>query len=639
MDRERLPLLKLRRDANWRPLAATVVKRAAGIAFALLPLVAVAGEDRLPASVALLYLESNVGTASGGHVALRIGEDVFHYQHDAEGFVALTRDDWTRFRIAYNDRDNRNIHIARMSFGRADAERIRAHFVRLHLVQRAHLDFLEALRQDAEWLRLLATGGTPGIEGAGLFRPGPGGAREFVALRRAIAARYGEHYLPRTRHGLEARLASLFPVSPDASLPDVDPGRFAAYPLTFSAAYRELAARVAALAVLSGAWCLDDGVLLDPLSDGELGRGGGLKVHERARLEELAHRFEQASLSLLATQRTDGGYALLLALARLGAVHRSLAQDRLLLVDPFHGLALPPLPGSASRAASPWAEARFRQRFETTRRDYFRLDEPDEASLNVLENAAARYHYVRRELSTRARFAFPSERIVPAAARPVVPAPGAGSPVAVRLQVETAEERYRVFRDKIRLIYAYHLIERNCATELMRALNAAFPGEQRSPRAAGAPQYPEAGFAFIPFRLFDEISARADGADRTLLPSYRNRALAAFSARENPLWVHLTEATTATSALYERRRGDTLFLFFTEDWPWLRPLFGTVNLGYGLLNAGGGVFTAAIDGGERLDEGLRGALFSLPELLFFNIRKGSFEPGRVPPVMGPENPF
>ena len=32
-----------------------------------------------------------------------------------------------------------------------------------------------------------------------------------------------------------------------------------------------------------------------------------------------------------------------------------------------------------------------------------------------------------------------------------------------------------------------------------------------------------------------------------------------------------------------------------------------------------------VDGGEMLWAGLRGALFSLPELVFQNIRKGSFD--------------
>ena len=60
------------------------------------------------------------------------------------------------------------------------------------------------------------------------------------------------------------------------------------------------------------------------------------------------------------------------------------------------------------------------------------------------------------------------------------------------------------------------------------------------------------------------------------------------------------------------------------DAVWSRPLLGTLNLGYGLLQTGLGILTAPFDRAERLRRGLRGSLYSLPELAFFNIRKGSF---------------
>jgi hypothetical protein len=335
---------------------------------------------------------------------------------------------------------------------------------------------------------------------------------------------------------------------------------------------------------------------------------------------------------LLGSARLDAGRALLLALARLAAVQHSLTQNRLLLLNPLHGLALPDLPDSASATVLPLAEAHARQQFQTARREYFALDELDEASLNVLENAAARFDAVRRELLTGQRRAYPAERVVPSAAGPVdgaillmaTPRPGAGR------QVGFAERRHRVFRDKVKAAYGYHLIRRNCATELVRALGSALPTDRDHDRLLGGPVDPDADLAFIPFLLYEKLASRLAPDRRFMLPSYRNRALAAFSARENPLWIHLAEATTATSALYNPRPGDTQFLFFTEDWPWLRPLLGSLNLGYGLLNAGGGVVTAAYDKGERITEGLRGALFSLPELAFLNIRKGSFESRRLP---------
>ncbi len=48
----------------------------------------------------------------------------------------------------------------------------------------------------------------------------------------------------------------------------------------------------------------------------------------------------------------------------------------------------------------------------------------------------------------------------------------------------------------------------------------------------------------------------------------------------------------------------------------------------GLAQGMAGLLTLPWDGGENLRLGAKGALISLPELFFFNIRKGSF-PGLI----------
>ncbi|RYU61385.1 hypothetical protein EWI61_05185 [Methylolobus aquaticus] len=577
--------------------------------------------------VDFLYIESNVGTSSGGHVALRVGEDVFHYQHEDEGLLVLARDDWSRFRTTYNDRDNRNIHVARLPFSPAEVERVRDRFVHLYLVQRGHLDFLEALDREAALLTSVESGHAPALARVGLFRAGA--SAEFESLRTRIAELHGPQYLSQEGRALEARIRSLGYSLPDVARLHVDPEHHAPYPDTFEGHYRSLASQRVALRVLEGAWSLQPQALVDGVGNDVR---AGLKPDERERLRDLARSLEASSLSLLGSARLDAGGALLLALARLAAVQHSLTQDRLLLLNPWYGLDFPELPASPATAVLPLAEANLRQQFAAARREYFALDEPDEASLNVLENAAARLHAVRREVRTGQRRAYPAERMVPSAAGPVDGAvPLMSSPrLLTDRSVGLAEQQHRVFRDKVKAAYGYHLIRRNCATEFVRALSSALPTDRDRERLVGGNVEPVADLAFIPFLLYEKLASRLAPDRRFMLPSYRNRLLAAFSARENPLWIRLAEATTATSALYEPRPGDTRFLFFTEDWPWLRPLLGSLNLGYGLLHAGGGVVTAAYDKGERVGEGLRGVLFSLPELAFFNIRKGSFESRRLP---------
>jgi hypothetical protein len=62
-----------------------------------------------------------------------------------------------------------------------------------------------------------------------------------------------------------------------------------------------------------------------------------------------------------------------------------------------------------------------------------------------------------------------------------------------------------------------------------------------------------------------------------------------------------------------------------EDCLYLRrPLYGIANLAVGIGGTLAGIAWLPVDHGATLRAGLNGALFSVPELAFINIRKGSF---------------
>ena len=90
----------------------------------------------------------------------------------------------------------------------------------------------------------------------------------------------------------------------------------------------------------------------------------------------------------------------------------------------------------------------------------------------------------------------------------------------------------------------------------------------------------------------------------------------------------LRESNVFSSSLYQWHGRDPAFVFFTDDLLWARPLAGGFNFVAGLAQGMAGLLTLPWDGGENLRMGTKGALISLPELFFFNIRKGSF-PGFI----------
>jgi hypothetical protein len=86
----------------------------------------------------------------------------------------------------------------------------------------------------------------------------------------------------------------------------------------------------------------------------------------------------------------------------------------------------------------------------------------------------------------------------------------------------------------------------------------------------------------------------------------------------------LRETNTLTTTIYRPNPADSVFLFFTDDVVAPRPLFGLANLAVGLGAGVAGLATLPVDRGALLKAGAWGAIWSLPELLFVNIRKGSF---------------
>ena len=572
-----------------------------------------------------LYIDANVGSSSGGHAALKLGSRVYHFEND-QGYTRLARDGWNRFRYIYNDLENRNIHLAEVPVGAADLERIGDRLGLLFLIQNRHLDFLAALDRDAELLRALREGRPYGMRGVGFFRPGPNRRAYPEELRSAIAGRLGADFAARERSKLAGELAgSGYPLPPPTEeTPDED--RYPLYPETYSQRLEDLYSRWLALEVVSEGWRLRDDLLVDAAQNGAPPGGKPLSDAERSWLSVYRERLLESILADVGANSSGRGFPLLLALARFMAVSESLAANRLLLLD-----ALPPV-GRAETfgkvaeqsAALGLLLERLQAELPGLRGQVFALAEPDEQAYNRLESRVSQIEEIRRGLATRRPMRY---------VRRVAPPEGWGladlplrldSGIAGRAEA-AARDRAGRFRERIEALYPYDLIRRNCVTELVRAVDSAFPSRREAESALGGYLEPGESLGFVPHRFFDLARWRFRSGKPRVFPSYRNWKLGRFAERGAGWPVYAAEATTWTSSFYERRAGDTLFLLFTEDVFWPRPLYGAVNLAYGLGGAAAGLLAVPFDRGDMLMEGLRGALFSVPELAFGNIRKGSFD--------------
>ena len=57
-----------------------------------------AADAGAPPGLAWIYVEANTGTSSGGHVALRVRDTVYHVQQAPGGLFRIEREEWPTFR-------------------------------------------------------------------------------------------------------------------------------------------------------------------------------------------------------------------------------------------------------------------------------------------------------------------------------------------------------------------------------------------------------------------------------------------------------------------------------------------------------------------------------------------------------------
>ena len=129
---------------------------------------------------------------------------------------------------------------------------------------------------------------------------------------------------------------------------------------------------------------------------------------------------------------------------------------------------------------------------------------------------------------------------------------------------------------------------------------------------------------FIPFLSHHEVNNQYQISEQRTLPSYRLQKLQNFYSQDNKLTTFLRESNTLSSSLYKANSTDSFFVFFTDEQLLLRPFFGIVNTLAGLSQSVYGLFSLPFDSGHHLQSGISGLIMSLPELVFINIRKGSF---------------
>lgn len=546
-------------------------------------------------SIDFLYVNANAGEAAGGHTALRLGNTIYHYQFFPDSTFLLVKDHWSSFYFLYNQLHNRTISIGSVAIDQASFSTIKHHFNELLIEQQQFFNALQKLRNQVELSKAMATGtGSVAIAGLGFFTPStetqPNTTRQ---LRQIITTKLGPN--------------SLKPSAKNS----------ASLTLLETISWQE------ALKILQSDFSLAANTIIAPMPEEP-----SLNTTEQHQLERFHQKQLHSILALLQSSRPGRGEALLLQIARYLVVHQSIQAKRLYTLDPFPDDAKTVRVNNLEPGQSlALIQTQLFQQSQQRASLFFKEKTHPEIAYSLLETSRARLAELSQAGVRRQEVRLLPKVKLPSRSKHISLQSFSAEIIHGQPTTQDLEARLQALEKKVKTKYNYNLFYKNCATELVRALNTSFTNAETGSQKLGGWMEPNDGLVFIPFLLYDKSITSYAIQEEQILTSRRLRQLEQLYARENDLLVWLRESNTLSSTLYTPRSKDTYFLFFTDDSLLLRPVQGILNLGYATLHGVAGLFTLPFDAGERIHQAGRGFFYSLPEIAFCNIRKGSYATG------------
>lgn len=598
-----------------------------------------------------LYIEANEGNSSGGHSAIQFGDYVYHYQFIDPGLIRLFRQDPNDFHFSYRYLQNRPIHLSEIDVSEATFNALNDYFQWQFLEQEQHYRHLEAVNKEYQLIQQLLdkpeTDSKIRLKGAGLFYPSSHtksqtpdadlAARQsgmMIELRNKIEQHHGRDFLTHTRLALEADINALKPLDWSTAFPLAIKTQRLALPYTFADHYNDTLTGLYAIKVLQEARSFqpDAFFMLDPQTQ-------PLTNTEKKSLLVLRKQLEATLLRSLNSGRPDWGYAAMINMARYIAVDSSLQQGQWVFIDGFSETAQSIKPEEFINDPQHMEQliSEANMSLDNLQLRLIQSDTDSESEYSELEFAANRYaELVKGQHLMPLRFY--GQKALPSLG---IDLPKDPKPDLSEHQLKAALAELDTYRnqlmDQLKQRYQYDLIARNCVTEIFRSIDNALlqkkpptltPGDEAESIKALSKQhlggYVNASYNFIPFVSYQSVLDQYRIKRSETMPSYRQQEMTKRYQNGQQLLIRLQESNILSSTLYRYNPEDALFIFFTDDNIPLRPLFGAINTTTGIGQSLLGLLSWPFDSGKNLKSGATGVLMSLPELVFFNMRKGSY---------------
>lgn len=604
-------------------------------------------------SVNYIYVESNEGNSSGRHTALQFGSDIFHYQYSDPGIIRLEKQDAEHFEFDYRFAANRSLHTSQIDATEDTYVLLRDYFSFQYQIQQQQFGLLDDLDKDQVLLESFlpiksSQANHPlRLEGAGLFYIESDFSSKQIThqniqsrtlsattiiLHNEIIKTYGKGFLTGRTAKTISQIKSLQPTQWQKPIVNFSEQDHSPFVYSFANHYMDLITAMLAIQMLEQGLPLVADAYIK--SSDQLFK---LSEQEIAALHVYRKKLSKNLIKLVNSNRPDWGIAVLVNTARLIAVDKSIKQRELIFINTFDSQAtdtdevgLDKYAGQLQKHLDDAKISFFKNKSLLTQNKSF-----TEINYSQLEMMANRYTELNKAATGKKAIRLYGANLVPSKsiALPLLVTPEL--PIAtIKQELQQLSIYQQQYMAALKKLYAYNLITRNCVTELFSSIdNALFqdPEDKALSELKGASNQRLGGYVdtsmanFIPVTSHYAVRNNYNVVKQMSFPSFRLMKINEFYSEENDLLVYLRENNTLSSTIYNHNQDDSFFIFFTDNELLLRPFFGAINTVAGLGQSLLGLFTWPFDSGKMLGSGSSGVLMSVPELLFVNMRKGSFK--------------
>ncbi len=557
-----------------------------------------------------IYVDSNTGQSSGGHTGLKIGEYLYHFQFYDDKIFHLERENWNEFIYQYNSLDNRNIHKREFILDWENFEKISSYWNEFYLIQQRQLSILDYLKKDILFLESLKTNREIDISGLGYFTNNYDSKINLFNLKQNEKV-----FIDSQLNSINSKFLGLsYTESREIVLSKI---KYLPKKNIFSQSIEDLLQSKIAL------FCITNRCELEKNSFFNL--DSYLSTNEKNRiLLKWRKNLPLLRNSILNQINEPNNKNLLITVIRYYYIKQSIETDSILIPDCFPSDSqVIKIENNREKFYSEFKNS-VKILFEKGKNKFLASESFSEEELLIFEDTSNRYNeiFINRNngnLRVHSKILFPSKE------KKILLNNYLVINEEIDININKAKHIYETYYKDIKNLYPFDLIKENCTTEIFTTLNRLNNNNPiESIHLLGGYIPNNYNFSFIPFIADIKVGRYYKTKPKVEISSFRIRTKEKLKQDIPSLWVEIKESNTITSSIYEYNKNDSFFIFFTDDTILFRPLAGSINLTAGIGQIFIGVLTLPFDYGINIKKGIEGSLFSLPELFFFNIRKGSF---------------